>query len=938
MSFPVQSCLKTQSAAGTTTAATFGSNNTAGNIIVVGVGYYGSSVDPPTATLSSLTDSRGNVYTLVQGPMTFFKHGPMYFYWCSSCAGGANTITATWSGSLTFTELIAVEYPALSNPHIDTSTSANSGESTVSSLSVGPINIISGDYLISYFRGSSAGTHTIPSGMTQEAATSAYSILADQQSPPSGLTSVTWSCSVAEYEGAFLVAIRAGAPPPYTGPTFVQSTYALGTNAQSLSVALPGAITAGDTLVASVFVTNVTANYFVNGLTDTSGNRWKFLCWSKNATGGNQMMTFCAQNVAAAAAGGNTVTIVFPGTAPAASDIQIAEYTGALSIDTVSGATGSGTGANGGLCNLQAANELLVSFVHCSGAGSPSVSGGPTLRQTTGSHDGGLADLGMTSSGSYSFGFTVPNGNWIAHTIALSLSTPRTYPSIAPLPPMGWDSWMNYELTATESAMKAQAAALASNGLVALGYNLFNINGILYSSRSGNNLTVNTSKFPDGDTATWTYIKSKGLTPAYYLGPGTTGCGGFPGSQGHEATDVALAISQGATFIMYDNCTTWGSYTATQQAFAAMQAAIAGSSNPNIQYLVSAGAGVFGDDGGSIVWAPQVGGCIIWSFPDQISHETPHIMHWADLVNIVEGQIVMSGWVAPGRWNMPQYMGVGNGLLTDAEGRSNFALYAILAAPLWISCDVTTITPTTLATLSNTEIIAIDQDSLGAGGTRYSSVAAGSAVVEVWAKPLSNQKWAVCLWNQDSATQTIAATWSMFSPGRGYYVRDVWAHSDLGPMLTGISPSVPSHDVAMYVLTLIPFSLAIVDTTVVALGMEVLRSFPMVIVDSSVVALKVEVNRRFPLGTVDSSAVTLGLENNRHFPLGIVDASSVTLGIEVARRFPFGIVDSSVIALNVHVLRFFSFAIVDISVTAMGVRIAISAPPGGGMRLVIKIL
>ena len=67
-------------------------------------------------------------------------------------------------------------------------------------------------------------------------------------------------------------------------------------------------------------------------------------------------------------------------------------------------------------------------------------------------------------------------------------------------------------------------------------------------------------------------------------------------------------------------------------------------------------------------------------------------------------------------WNDPDMLGVGMNGITDTEGRSQFSLWCILAAPLFLGTDVRVATPFTLATIGNVEAIAIDQDALGIQG------------------------------------------------------------------------------------------------------------------------------------------------------------------------------------------------------------------------------
>lgn len=61
-------------------------------------------------------------------------------------------------------------------------------------------------------------------------------------------------------------------------------------------------------------------------------------------------------------------------------------------------------------------------------------------------------------------------------------------------------------------------------------------------------------------------------------------------------------------------------------------------------------------------------------------------------------------------------LGVGMPGITDTEGRSQFSLWCILAAPLFLGTDVIHMSATTFATISNREAIAINQDPLGIQG------------------------------------------------------------------------------------------------------------------------------------------------------------------------------------------------------------------------------
>lgn len=53
---------------------------------------------------------------------------------------------------------------------------------------------------------------------------------------------------------------------------------------------------------------------------------------------------------------------------------------------------------------------------------------------------------------------------------------------------------------------------------------------------------------------------------------------------------------------------------------------------------------------------------------------------------------------------------VGNGGLTHEEEKTHFALWAFAKAPLIIGCDLTTVSADSLAILTNSRLIEVNQD------------------------------------------------------------------------------------------------------------------------------------------------------------------------------------------------------------------------------------
>jgi alpha-galactosidase len=133
--------------------------------------------------------------------------------------------------------------------------------------------------------------------------------------------------------------------------------------------------------------------------------------------------------------------------------------------------------------------------------------------------------------------------------------------------------------------------------------------------------------------------------------------------------------------------------------------------------------------------------------------------------------------------------------MTEDEYRAHFSLWAIMAAPLMAGHDVRTMSPTTKEILTNAEVIAVDQDSLGRQGLLVSESA---PELQVWAKPLADGSRAVALLNRSSAAAKITAS----LPRIGLHVdsvtvRDLWAHADRGRFGKEYATEVPPHAVVM---------------------------------------------------------------------------------------------------------------------------------------------
>lgn len=155
-------------------------------------------------------------------------------------------------------------------------------------------------------------------------------------------------------------------------------------------------------------------------------------------------------------------------------------------------------------------------------------------------------------------------------------------------------------------------------------------------------------------------------------------------------------------------------------------------------------------------------------------------------------------YAGPGGWNDPDILEVGNGVLTTAESRSHFTLWALIKAPLLLGNDLRHIPDEIFDIISNEEIIALNQDPLGIQGNMRMS----RNSTEVWAGELSNNEYGIVLFNRSDKSARIVANFYYLgvSVENGlYFVRDLWRHEDLGIAHSGsVNATVLPHDVAAF--------------------------------------------------------------------------------------------------------------------------------------------
>jgi alpha-galactosidase len=185
-------------------------------------------------------------------------------------------------------------------------------------------------------------------------------------------------------------------------------------------------------------------------------------------------------------------------------------------------------------------------------------------------------------------------------------------------------------------------------------------------------------------------------------------------------------------------------------------------------------------------WGASVGGNL-WRTTGDISD------HYARMEDIGFSQAGLAPFAGPGHWNDPDMLEVGNGGMNADEYRTHMSLWAILAAPLLAGNDLTTMTPETIALLTNKEVIAIDQDRLGRQGDRVSA----EGPLEIWARPLADGSKAVALFNRHPQPMRMKLDFRELGFRGKVKARDIWAAQDLGTLNHSYETQVPGHGVVL---------------------------------------------------------------------------------------------------------------------------------------------
>jgi alpha-galactosidase len=376
----------------------------------------------------------------------------------------------------------------------------------------------------------------------------------------------------------------------------------------------------------------------------------------------------------------------------------------------------------------------------------------------------------------------------------------QKYEKLALTPPMGWNSWNRFACDINEKLIREIADTIVSSGMKNAGYVYVNIDDCWHGTRDSLGfIHPDPERFPSGMKALADYVHSKGLKLGIYSCAGSKTCGGRPGSRGHEYQDALTYAQWGIDYLKYDWCNTEG--LNAEGAYITMRDALYAAGRPVVFSLCEWG------NNKPWIWGPATGhlwrttGDIYNCFDCIKDHGT--WKSWG-VTYILDMQDSLRKYAGPGHWNDPDMLEVGNGMAIN-EDRAHFSIWCMLAAPLIAGNDIRNMSKETKEILTNKEVLAVDQDSLGIQCFRYSK----NNNVESWFKPLANGDWAMCILNRDNSQQKFSFNWknekiSDKDSGKEtnfakitYRLRNLWTKEEAGTTINSFTTEIPAHDVVM---------------------------------------------------------------------------------------------------------------------------------------------
>jgi hypothetical protein len=381
---------------------------------------------------------------------------------------------------------------------------------------------------------------------------------------------------------------------------------------------------------------------------------------------------------------------------------------------------------------------------------------------------------------------------------------------------MGWSSWSFLRERPTAASVEAQARALKSSGLAAVGYRYVNVDDF-WMACDGNGPEVDSygrwipdrAAFPGGIAAVARRMHAEGLKFGLYVTPGipanavrrntaidgtsqTAGeiadtavtemnynCGhmygidyGTPGAQDYIDSWADEFASWGVDYVKLDGVGSWD-----VPDIRAWSAALRQTGRPMVLALSNNLAISHAAQWASLADGWRTGSDIE-CYSCELDGSSYPLTDWGNVFSRFDAVARWQPYGGPNGWNDEDSLEVGNGAadgLTVPGRQTMMALWSLAGAPLILGTDLTRLTPADQAIVSNRAVIAVDQDGIAARRV------IDSASVQVFAKRQPNGIWYIGVFNTGTSTRrTFRVPLAQLGLGSAISAADLWTGRSLG--------------------------------------------------------------------------------------------------------------------------------------------------------------
>ena len=418
----------------------------------------------------------------------------------------------------------------------------------------------------------------------------------------------------------------------------------------------------------------------------------------------------------------------------------------------------------------------------------------------------------------------------------------------SPTPMMSWLTWNWFDCNISHDKLMGVLRGMKSKGLIDAGYNTIVIDdGWATTQMDKSKLTYNPEKFPGGITGFIQDVKSvdERMIVGIYSDAGTMTCARIqPGSYGYERPHMEMWDSWGVDMLKYDFCNNedaaYASYKMMGKVIADVNARRqAEGRRPFVFNICEWGTNqpwLWGAEAGGSSWRATYDQRECWVgeglLPGVLTglDQVRDLWMYGGVNRFNDMDMMVIGLHGRGNpSNMTPTHNVNGGVipsLTDEQYRSQMSLWCMLSSPLALTCDFRDtpvadgntsagtlpnplITETDLSIMTNPDIIAINQDSLGQQAEYMEALSTGTrdnvaSGYDIYVKDLSGGRMAVAVFNRSSSAQSVPAlnlADLYMDANAAYTVKNVWEGSTEVVSGTLKAGSLKAYQTKVFVLT-----------------------------------------------------------------------------------------------------------------------------------------